>query len=98
MERRELLWTDGYSKRRRPSEYAVGYEALRWFVPKPRQHYPDRGLAVIDAPVANCFPVIRLLSRGHDNQLQRNAVRFLEHGMRADLNRASDVYVGRVGR
>jgi len=84
--------------RRRPSQYSIGDEALGRLTPRPRQHNPHRRLAIVDTTVAYCLSVIRLLSSWHQNQLQCDSVRLLNHGVPADLDRGAMVNIVRIGR
>ncbi len=86
------------SKRRRPSEDAIGHQAPSRFVPETGEHNPYVGVSVIDAAVAYGFPVVGFLPSRHQNQLQFDPIRFLEHGVGANLDGGSKVEVRLVRR
>ena len=92
------LQTHANADRWRPSEYPIGGEPLRRAVVPPRQHDPQRRLTVIDATVAHGLSVIRFFPPWHHNQLQRDSLRLLEHGVPTDLDCRSGMDVVRVGR
>jgi len=80
-------------KRRRPSKDAPGHQALGRFVPETGEYHPYVRFSVIDAAVAHGFSVAGLLPSWHQNQLQLDPIRFLEHGVGTDLDGGSLINV-----